>query len=108
MLLMFISKYETNKNLSNFVSKYLSIKVKSTNPGDVNEYINRLSPFVIFNGLVSLRKKCPYSDLFWSVFSRIQSESGKIRTEKTPNTDTCHAVYINIETYLGRCQTSLM
>ena len=50
---------------------------------------------------LSLREKCPYSELFWSVFSafrlnmgrygvslRIQSECGKIRTRITPNTDT--------------------
>ena len=53
----------------------------------------------------SLCKKCPYSELFWSTFSRIrteygeicrisriQTESGKIRTRITPNTDTFHAV----------------
>ena len=56
-----------------------------------------------------LREKCPYSELFWSVFSLnqteygeigsispysvcIQSECGKKRTRKTPNTDTFHAV----------------
>ena len=63
-----------------------------------------------------LRKKCSYSELFWSVFSRIrsysgqyfpvfglnaerygvslriQSECGKTRTKITPNTDTFHAV----------------
>ena len=49
-----------------------------------------------------LRKKCPYSELFWSVFSRIQTEyrvsfhiqskCRKIRTRITPNTDTFHAV----------------
>ena len=33
----------------------------------------------------SLRKTCPYSELFWSVFSRIQSRI-------TPNMDTFHAV----------------
>ena len=55
---------------------------------------------------ISLRKKCPYSELFWSYFPafglnteryrvslRIQSECGKIRTRITPNTDTFHAVY---------------
>ena len=26
----------------------------------------------------SLRKKCPYSELFWSVFSRIRTEFGEI------------------------------
>ena len=48
---------------------------------------------------------CPYSELFWSVFSRnqteygeirvslrIQSECGKMRTRITPNTDTFYAV----------------
>ena len=44
----------------------------------------------------SLRKKCPYSELFWSAFSRIRteygeilrSECGKTRTRITPHTDT--------------------
>ena len=53
---------------------------------------------------VSLREKCPYLELFWSVFSRIrteyreipvylriQSECGKIRTRITPNTDPFYA-----------------
>ena len=28
---------------------------------------------------MTLREKCPYSDLFWSVFSCIQTEYGKIQ-----------------------------
>ena len=28
---------------------------------------------------LSMSEKCPYSELFWSVFSRIQSEYGEIR-----------------------------
>ena len=36
----------------------------------------------------TLRKKCPYSELFWS-------ERGKIRTRITPNTDTFYAVSVN-------------
>ena len=52
-----------------------------------------------------LREKCPYSELFWSVFPRIwnnierygislriQSECGKIRTRITRNTNTFYAV----------------
>ena len=27
-----------------------------------------------------LRKKCPYSELFWPAFSRIQTEYGEIRS----------------------------
>ena len=50
-----------------------------------------------------LCKKCPYSELFWSAFSRIRTEYGEIRsthiqlecgkiwTRITPNTDTFHA-----------------
>ena len=48
---------------------------------------------------MSLCKKCPYLEFYWSVFFRIrtkrygvslriQFECGKIRTRKTPNTDT--------------------
>ena len=57
----------------------------------------------------SLRKKCPYSELLWSVFSRIrteykryglslsiQSECGKIRTIIIPNTDTLHSAFVFI------------
>ena len=39
----------------------------------------------------SLREKCPYSELFWPVFSHIQSECGKVRTRIAPNKDTFHA-----------------
>ena len=38
---------------------------------------------------MSLREKCPYSELFWSVFS---PNAKKIHTRKTSNTDTFHAV----------------
>ena len=45
----------------------------------------------------SLRQKCSYSEFFWSLFFdtvsvRIQSEYGKIRTRKIPNTDTFYTV----------------
>ena len=48
----------------------------------------------------SLRKKCPYSELFWSAFSRIryrvslriQSECGKMHTRINTNTDTFQVV----------------
>ena len=44
-----------------------------------------------------MHKKCPYLEFVWSVFSRIpsvpiQSECGKIKTRKTPNTATFYAV----------------
>ena len=37
----------------------------------------------------TLREKCPYLELFWSVFS---PNAWEIRTRITPNTDTFHAV----------------
>ena len=56
----------------------------------------------------TLREKCLYSELFWSLFSRIRTEYGrygvtlriqsecrKMRTGITPNTDTFHAVLYN-------------
>ena len=51
--------------------------------------------------ILTLRKKGPYSELFWSVFSRIrtesvslriQSEYGEIQTRITQNTDTFYTV----------------
>ena len=48
-----------------------------------------------------LRERYPYSELFWSAFSRIrteyciQSECGKMRTRITANTDTFHADVIH-------------
>ena len=47
----------------------------------------------------TLREKCPYSELFWFVLSRIRTEysvrmRGKIRTWITPNTDTSYVVPI--------------
>ena len=46
---------------------------------------------------IIMREKYRYLEFFWSVFRcfvslRIQSKCGKIRTRKTPNTDTFHAV----------------
>ena len=56
-----------------------------------------------------LREKCPYSEFFWFVFSRIRTEYAealrvspylvqceKIRTRTTPNTSTFHAVEVNV------------
>ena len=53
---------------------------------------------------ITLRKKCPYSKLLWSVFSRIRTEYGEIRNitpysvrirenaDQNNYTDTFHAV----------------
>ena len=53
----------------------------------------------------SLRKKCPYLELFWSVFSRIRTEYGEIlrisaysvwMREITPNMDTFYAIIVTL------------
>ena len=44
--------------------------------------------------MATLRKKCPYSELIWSVFSCIWTEYG--RTRITPNTDAFQVVLKNI------------
>ena len=48
----------------------------------------------------SLRKRCPYSELFWSVYSRIRTEYGKIQSRISPysvrmreNTDQSSSEY---------------
>ena len=44
--------------------------------------------------ILSLRKNCPYSEFFWSVFFRIRTEIGEIRTRKTLNTGTFQAASV--------------
>ena len=57
------------------------------------------------NKRIAQLEQCSYSEFFWPFFPAfglnmekysvsllIQSECGKIRTRKTPNTDTFHAV----------------
>ena len=60
---------------------------------------------ILISSKPTFRKKCPHSELFWSVFPtfgmntercrvsvRIQCECGKMRTRITPNMDSFHAV----------------
>ena len=42
----------------------------------------------------TLREKCPYSELFWSVFYCFQFECKKIWTRKTRNEDSYRAVFV--------------
>ena len=59
-----------------------------------------------------MREKCPHSEFFWSVYSRIWTEYGemwsifpysvrmrKIRTRRSPNTDISHSK-ANCDTYV--------
>ena len=56
---------------------------------------------------LTLRKKCPHSELFWSAFFqhypllcispnlvRMRENAGMMRTRITPNTDTFYAVLV--------------
>ena len=62
----------------------------------------------------TLRKQCPYLELFWSTFScirtengeilrtlSIQSKCGKMRNRITPNTDTFYAVTFTLFMRIG-------
>ena len=54
--------------------------------------LGQVFTFILY---LSLCEKCPYPEFFQSVFSRIWTEFGEIlyiRTRKTSNTDTFHAV----------------
>ena len=54
----------------------------------------------------TLREKCSYSELFWSAFSHIRTEYGKMRTRITPNTGSFYTVKIfsglNVINIFGR------
>ena len=52
---------------------------------------------LLMNISLSLREKCPYSELFWSLFSRVWTEYGEI-LRITPNTDTFYAVFVSTVT----------
>ena len=56
---------------------------------------------------INLREKCPCSEFYWSVFSRIriQCECWKIQTRKTSNAEIFQAV---LDTYSRLCPTSVM
>ena len=61
--------------------KYLKTKIKpckgKINTHFYNKRISKTSSQCICLSVkLTLRKKCPYSELFWSVFSRIQTEYG--------------------------------
>ena len=46
-------------------------------------FFSQISTMLFFHHFLnnmSLRKKCPYWELFWSVFSRIRTEYGEIRS----------------------------
>ena len=75
---------------------------------------------VSLNTCLTLRKKCPYSELFWSAFFphfpafglnterygvigsispysvRTRENAGKMRTRITPNTDSLYAVLVSL------------
>ena len=69
----------------------------------------------------SLRKKCLYSELFWSAFSRIRTEygetpvslriqikGGKMWTRITPNTGTFYALLKNFPQEFSRVLLSML
>ena len=74
------SEFEQRERTESMIRKEKMDKVKSI--------------IILKNRTHSLREKCSHAEFFWSIFSciRTESERGKIRTRRTPNTDTFHAV----------------
>ena len=54
---------------------------------------------------VTLREKCPYSEFFWSVFSRIRTEYGEIRNPNlfSVNVGKCGPEKLRMRTLLTQC-----
>ena len=89
------------KNANNFVTNYADY----TDSQDItkNNLIPESTDYLVFKtrweiissltALTMLRKKCPYSELFWSVFSRIW-------TRITPNTDSFLTDYADFRGYM--------
>ena len=90
---LFLFAENSNKNLK---TNRLVYKIGKLSSIQKQLSIKSCSEDVFLSG-ISLRLKCPYSELLWSVFSRIQSECGKMRTRITPHTATFHTVYFPAE-----------
>ena len=79
------SKYWKIRNSKNSEYGYFSRSVVSMKPPKVNP-VNVLTIFKIIPLLLSLRKKCRYSEFFWY-------KCGKMQTRITPNMGTFHTEY---------------
>ena len=70
------------KNLTTVLQKYIEKKSCPSSSGILSNwvlYINFVKSIdLLFLDNFSLREKCPYSEFFWSVFARIQTEHGEI------------------------------
>ena len=97
------ARQSLQRNCLALVSQYFDTWVAFTWYSKVNNFKGHFLPQMRETcdalSFPTLREKCPYSEFFWSLFSRIwteygeiKSKCGKIRTRKAPNTDTFHAV----------------
>ena len=51
----------------------------------------------------SMREKCPYSELFWTVFSRIQTEYGEVRSIGDFSVgDFCLVKYLMLQSFFQK------
>ena len=68
------------ENVSSLLFKPLIIFIKSSilDVWQGSEYASRITLYHQIHQ--TLREKCPYSELFWSVFSRIWTEYGDIQS----------------------------
>ena len=76
--------YEQVISFNHFIYSQSAVFLKKafrlSEPGYINLYENSEISKLIGNSIIqpALRKKCPYSELFWSAFSRILTEYEEI------------------------------
>ena len=69
--------YTLKSNSSLWSSLYLNLQVY-LRLSQIDDGVFPKKQFMSFNPWLSLRKKCSYSEIFWSVFCRIRTEYGEI------------------------------
>ena len=72
--------------------------------GFKNKYVGRskIVKLMQFSHIPTLREKCPYSEFFWSVISRIWTEYGEIPSIR-PNAGKCGPKKLRIRTLFTQC-----
>ena len=87
------------------VQSYAKESAEYSSSSTMSSHVAAIQAFIDGNIKTSLRKKCSYSELFWSAFFqhfpvvgppylvRMRENAGKMWTRITPNTTTFYAVY---------------
>ena len=63
-----------------FIHLVFKVDILTFNGGFQWQSLHEKSKFHLFFWCITLRKKCPYSELFWSAYFRIRTEYREIRS----------------------------